>query len=88
LKRLLRTKLRSAGKQYADAKRAYGDARRAAAVELPTDEDGRARIVCRRHAETRSVSLDEAARPDCYDPAHRDCRGCLEDIRDGCVETW
>ena len=88
LKRLLRTKLRSAGKQYADAKRAYSDARRAAAVELPTDEDGRARIVCRRYAEKRRVSLDDAGRPHCFDGDHRDCRGCVEDVREGRVETW
>ena len=88
LQRLLRTKLRSAGKQYAEAKRAYSDARTAAAVEVPTDEAGRAKIVCRRHAERRRVSLDDATRPHCFDGDHRDCRGCLEDVRDGCVETW
>lgn len=88
LKRLLRTKLHSAGKQYEAAKRAYSDARTAATVDLPTDDDGRARIVCRRYAEKRRVSLDEAARPHCYEADHRDCRGCAEDIRNGCVETW
>ncbi len=88
LKRLLRTKLHSAGRQYEEAKRAYSDARTAARAELPTDDAGQARIVCRRHAEKRSVSLDEAARPACYDADHRDCRGCVEDIREGCIETW
>lgn len=88
LKRLLRTKLHAAGKQYEEAKRAYADARTAATVDLPTDEEGHAKIVCRRYAEKRRVSLDEAARPHCYDADHRDCRGCVEDIRDGRVETW
>lgn len=88
LERLLRTKLHSAGKQFEEARRAYTDARTATLADLPTDEDGRARIVCRRHAEKRAVSLDEAARPACFDPDHRDCQGCVEDIRDGRVETW
>ena len=88
LKRLLRTKLHSAGKQYEEAKRAYSDARTAARSGLPTDEEGRAKIVCHRYAEKRSVSLDAEARPACYDPDHRDCRGCVEDIRKGCIETW
>ena len=48
LERLLRTKLHSAGKQYEEAKRAYSDAQTAARSGLPTDEEGRARIVCRR----------------------------------------
>jgi hypothetical protein len=56
--------------------------------ELPADDEGRARIVCRRHAERRAVSLDDAARPECFDPDHQDCRGCVEDVRDGVVETW
>ncbi|MFC4551943.1 MULTISPECIES: DUF7091 family protein [Halorussus] len=88
LEHFLRSKLRSAGRQYADAKRAYSDARRAALADLPQDEQGRARIVCRRHAERRAVSLDTAARPDCFDPDHPDCRGCAEDVRDGRIETW
>ena len=88
LERLLRTKLHSAGKQYEEAKRAYSDAQTAARSGLPTDEEGRARIVCRRYAEKRSVSLDEAGRPACYDADHRDCRGCVEDIREDRIETW
>jgi len=88
LRRLLRTKLHSAGKQFEAARRAYSDAKSAALADLPTDEEGRARIVCRRHAEKRAVSLDEEARPACYDPEHRDCRGCVEDIREDRIETW
>lgn len=88
LKRLLRTKLQSAGRQFEEARRAYSDAKTAALRDLPTDEAGRARIVCRRFAEKRAVSLDEQARPACFDPEHRDCRGCVEDIHDDRIETW
>jgi hypothetical protein len=88
LKRLLQSKLHSAGRQFEEAKRAYSDAKTAALTDLPTDEEGRAKIVCRRYAEKRAVSLDSEARPACYDPDHRDCRGCAEDIRDGRIETW
>ena len=88
LERLVRTKLYSAGKQFEEAKRAYSDAKTATLADLPTDDEGRAKIVCRRHAEKRAVSLDEQARPACYDPEHRDCRGCVEDIRERRVETW
>jgi hypothetical protein len=34
------------------------------------------------------VSLDEEGRPTCFDPEHPDCRGCVEDIEDGSIETW
>lgn len=88
LKRLIRTKLHSAGQQFEEAKRAYSDAKTAALAELPTDEEGRARIVCRRYAEKRAVSLDEEAKPACYDSEHQDCRGCVEDIHEGRIETW
>lgn len=88
LSRFLRTKVRSAGRQFERAKRAYGSARESALADLPTDGDGQARIVCRRYAERRAVPLDEAARPACFDPDHPDCQGCLEDIRDGRIETW
>jgi len=80
--------IRSAGEQVADAKRAYTDAKRAALADLPQDESGRARIVCRRYAEKRAVSLDNRGRPACFDPDHQDCQGCAEDVRDGVVETW
>jgi hypothetical protein len=88
LKRLIRTKLYSAGKQVEEARRAYSDAKTAALAELPTDDEGRARIVCRRHAEKRAVSLDAEGRPACYDSDHQDCRGCVEDIREDRIETW
>ncbi len=88
LERLLRAKLNSVGKRYEETKRAYTDAKTAALANLPTDEEGRARIVCRRHAEKRAVSLDDDGRPACYDPEHPDCRGCVEDIREERIETW
>lgn len=88
LKRFLRTKLRSAGRQVEEARRAYETARKRALADLPTDEADRARIVCRRHAERRAVDLDEAARPVCFDADHVDCQGCVEDIREGRIETW
>lgn len=86
--RLLRGRLRSAGRQYAEAKRAYEEAKVAALRRLPTNEEGNARIVCRRYAERRAVRLDEAARPACFDPNHPDCEGCAEDIREDRIETW
>lgn len=88
LGRFIRSKLRGAGRQFEEARRAYGEARATALADLPTDEEGRARIVCRRYAERRAVSLDEGARPECFDPDHLDCRGCVEDIHEGRVETW
>jgi hypothetical protein len=88
LSRFLRTKLRSVGRQYEQAKLSYGSARASALADLPTDDEGRARIVCRRFAEQREVHLDSEARPACFDADHPDCQGCLEDIRDGRIETW
>ncbi|MFB6205876.1 MAG: hypothetical protein ABEJ05_05035 [Haloglomus sp.] len=87
-KRFLRSKLRSAGRQVEAARREYETARKRALADLSTDEDGRAKIVCRRYAERRAVDLDEEARPVCYDPDHVDCQGCVEDIREGRIETW
>jgi len=88
LESFLRSKIRSVGRQYADAKRAYSNARRSALANLPQDDDGRARIVCRRYAERRAVELDAEARPACFDPDHPDCEGCVRDVRDGRIETW
>ena len=88
LERFIGGTLRSVGEQLSDAKRAYSDGKRATLAGLPRDETGRARIVCRRHADRRAVSLDEQGRPECFDPEHPDCRGCVEDIDDGTVETW
>jgi hypothetical protein len=86
--RIVRSKLRSAGRQYAEARHAYESARTVASSELPTDEEGRVKLVCRRYAERRAVELDSGFRPDCFDPDHQDCQGCVEDIRDERIETW
>jgi hypothetical protein len=88
LSRFLRAKLRAAGEQYGEAAEAYRRAKNAAAVDLPVDDDGRAKLVCRRHAERRAVAVNTEGRPSCYDAGHPDCEGCVEDIEDGYVETW
>lgn len=88
LERFLRAKLRSAGEQVAQAQNAYKRARNAAAVDLPVNDDGKARIVCRRFAERRSVGVDADGKPACFETGHPDCEGCVEDVRDGRVETW
>ncbi|QLH84667.1 DUF7091 family protein [Halosimplex pelagicum] len=88
IERVLRQKLRSAGRQIGEAKRAYRHARRSAEADLPHGDDGRARIVCRRYAERRAVELDPEHRPGCFDPQSQDCQGCVEDIRSGDIETW
>jgi len=68
----------------------HGDGRAAehAAGSLPRDDEGRVRQVCRRHAERRAVSVDATGTPACFDADHPDCRGCVEDVREGSVETW
>jgi hypothetical protein len=87
LARFLRTTLQNAGRQYEEARHAFTDARRAAA---PEDESASAsaRIVCRRHAERRVVTVDSEGRPACFEAGHPDCEGCAEDVREGVVETW
>jgi hypothetical protein len=90
--RFVRDTFRNAGRRYAEARRAYREGRDgedgAERFDLPTDEEGRARLVCRRHAEKRAVAVDGEGRPACFDPDHADCQGCAEDVRDGVVETW
>lgn len=88
LELLLRSKFRSAGRQCEEAMRAYSASKSAVESGLTIDEDGQARIVCRRYAEKRSVDLSRDGRPHCFDPDHQDCRGCVEDIDDGRIETW
>lgn len=88
IERVLRQKLRSAGRQIGEARRAYRNAKQASRADLPYDEAGNARIVCRRYAERRAVEIDAEGRPECFDAAHQDCQGCVEDIREGTVETW
>ncbi|MHC3438126.1 DUF7091 family protein [Natrialbaceae archaeon A-gly3] len=97
LERLLRSKLEEAGEQFEqfrqstdegleEAKEAYEAAKNARA--LPTDEKGRAKIVCRRHAQRRAAKLDDEYRPACYEEGHPDCEGCVEDVHEGRIETW
>ena len=88
LSRFIRDGLRTAGRQFSDAKRAYSNGKRATLAGLPRDDEGRARIVCRRYAERRAASLDDKLRPVCFDADHPDCQGCVEDIRDGTIETF
>jgi len=88
LARFLRSKLRAAGRQTAAARREFDVAKTAASHELPTDESGDVRIVCRRYAEQRAVAVDAEGRPACFDADHPDCQGCVEDVRDGLIETW
>ena len=96
LERVIRQQLRKAGKQFEEAKRAYAEAKadpegngeNARRYGLATDDEGRARIVCRRHAERRAVAVDDEGRPTCFEDGHPDCEGCAEDIRDGVAESW
>lgn len=86
--RFVRTRVRAAGRQFERARQAYVGARdEVFAGELPT-ENGRARIVCRRHADQRRVRIDAASRPECFEADHPDCEGCREDIVTGRIETW
>lgn len=84
----VRRAVRNVGRQYGQARESYETGKREARVPLPTDEDGRVQIVCRRYAERRTVALDGAGRPACFDATHADCQGCVEDIRAGRIETW
>ncbi|APW96815.1 hypothetical protein CHINAEXTREME_03080 [Halobiforma lacisalsi AJ5] len=97
LERFLRSKLREAGEQYEqirestdsqleEAREAYEVAKNARA--LPSDEAGRAKIICRRYAEKRAAMLDDRYRPACYEDGHPDCEGCVEDVHEGRIETW
>jgi hypothetical protein len=88
VRRFLQTKVRDAGRQYEEARRAFVDARREAASEAAGDEPETLRLVCRRHAERREVPVDSEGRPACFEADHHDCEGCVEDIRAGRIETW
>ncbi|MEZ3142427.1 hypothetical protein [Halobaculum sp. MBLA0143] len=94
LRRVLRQQARRAGRQYAESRSAYREARDAAErvdpreFDLPADADGDARIVCRRYAERRSVPVDANGRPACFEAGVDDCEGCAEDIREGRVQTY
>ncbi|MFB6113783.1 MAG: hypothetical protein ABEJ58_06730 [Halodesulfurarchaeum sp.] len=76
---------RSAGRTVESAREEFTEGKIEAS--LPRDEDGRAKIVCRRYAERRAVTLD-GAKPECFEEGHDDCVACAEDISEGTVETW
>ena len=82
----IRRAIRSAGRQYEQSREQFTTGR--TVNRLPADEHGRAKIVCRRHADKRAVMLSEKGVPPCFDAENRDCQGCLEDIREGAIETW
>lgn len=81
LEEFVRSGARLAGRRFEEARVAYRQAR-----SLPRS-DGGVRIVCRRYAEKRVVELEEGV-PHCFEADHPACQGCLEDVRDGSVETW
>lgn len=76
---------KTAGRTFQSARNAFVEGRMSGS--LPRDEDGRARIVCRRYAERRAVHL-ESGKPDCFEADHTDCEACVLDIREGAIETW
>jgi len=78
--------LKNAKGQLGDAKEAFSNAR--GAGNLPTDEEGRVRIVCRRYEERRLVPLDDRGRPTCYEAGNEDCESCVDAVNDGDVGTW
>jgi hypothetical protein len=87
----LRDRLRAAGRTYERTRTAVQEGEAAVGdtdETLPTDEDGRAKIVCRRHATKRAVALDAEGRPACFEAGHTDCVGCVEDIEADRIETW
>lgn len=86
VERFIRSTLQNAGRQVAEARRAYREGQTTA--RLPRDQKDRVRLVCRRHVERRAVALDAEGRPACFDADHPDCRGCAEDVQEGIVETW
>ncbi|WP_224270353.1 DUF7091 family protein [Haloprofundus salinisoli] len=89
LERFVRQTFRKAGRQWAESKRAYREGQSGGVPDaLPVDEEGRAKLVCRRYAERRAVGIDDEGRPSCFDADHPDCQGCAEDVRAGVVETW
>jgi len=97
LERFVRSTLQGAGEQFEELRRSTDgqleEAREAYemaknARQLPTDEAGRAKIVCRRYAQQRAAKLDDEYRPACYEAGHPDCEGCAEDVRNGRIETW
>lgn len=83
--RFARRAARSVGRQLAEARREFQTGR--SESRLPTDDAGRAKLVCRRYAEKRAVHLEDGV-PECYESDHPACQGCAADVQDGSVETW
>ncbi|AKH96673.1 DUF7091 family protein [Halanaeroarchaeum sulfurireducens] len=81
----LRRAARRAGQQVASARQEYRRGR----IEgsLPTDPEGRARIVCRRAAEQRAVRIEDG-QPACFEAGHPACESCAADVEEGVIETW
>ncbi|MFC6731043.1 MULTISPECIES: hypothetical protein [unclassified Haladaptatus] len=91
IERLIRQQFRKAGRQMGRARHEYREGRgeRSRTPDAPETDGGREmNIVCRRYAERRTVSLDAQQHPHCFDAESVDCQGCLEDIREGIIETW
>ena len=81
----LRTAARKAGRTVGAVGTQFSGGRMEGS--LPQDDDGKVRIVCRRYAERRAVTVT-AGKPACFEANNPDCESCLEDIADGTVETW
>jgi len=92
VERFLRDRLRAAGRTYERTRTAVREGEAAvdgdAGEALPTDDEGRAKLVCRRHATKRAAAVDAEGRPACFEADHTDCVGCVEDIEAGRIETW
>ncbi|RJX42839.1 hypothetical protein DM826_09125 [Halonotius aquaticus] len=92
LEAFLREHLRAAGRNVERTRAAFDEGVAEAdddvTAALPTDDAGRAQLVCRRHAVKRAATIDSEGRPACFDADHIDCRGCVEDIEAGRIETW
>lgn len=76
---------RRAGRTVGEASDEYAEGK--IANSLPQDEDGRAKIVCRRYSERRAVEI-QGGRPECFEAGDEDCESCVRDIAAGHVETW
>ncbi len=85
----LGTWLRNAARKAGRTVGAVGEQFSGGRIEgsLPQDDSGKVRIVCRRYAERRAVTVT-AGKPSCFEARDPDCESCLEDIADGTVETW
>lgn len=92
LETFLRERLRAAGRNVERTRAAFSEGKAEtdddASTALPTDDAGRAQLVCRRHGVKRAAKVDSEGRPACFDAEHVDCRGCVEDIDAGRIETW